>query len=220
MRVEAVLGGDLRRILDAELRATERAVTRGMSRTAGDLKQMLRDQITGAGMGRRLANTVRSETYPKNGVSLSPAALVWTKAPQIVRAFDEGTVIRSRDGFWLAIPTDAVPRRLGGKRPTPALVEQIMGLRLRFVYRRGRSGLLVADGARLGRTGQARALAVRRSRNGGEHIRLNGRATVPMFVLVPSVRMPKRLNWAAAARRAEARLAPNILAAIRESDGR
>jgi hypothetical protein len=35
--------------------------------------------------------------------------LIYTKAPQIIRAFDEGAVIRSRRGRFLAIPTQNAP---------------------------------------------------------------------------------------------------------------
>ncbi len=71
------------------------------------LKTAWRVQITGAGLGRRLANSIRSQTYPKAGESLNAAALVWSKAPVIVGAHDTGPLIRSKDGFWLAIPTEA-----------------------------------------------------------------------------------------------------------------
>ena len=37
---------------------------------------------------------------------LDSASLVYTKAPQIIRAFDEGAVIRSRRGRFLPIPTE------------------------------------------------------------------------------------------------------------------
>jgi len=43
------------------------------------------------------------------------ATLVWSKAPQIIRTFDEGAVIRSESGLWLAIPTQQTPKRgVGG----------------------------------------------------------------------------------------------------------
>ena len=77
-------------------------------REAGtDLKTAWRGQITQAGLGRRLSNSIRSQTYPKAGDSLKAAALVWSKAPVIIGAHDTGPLIRSKDGFWLAIPTAA-----------------------------------------------------------------------------------------------------------------
>jgi hypothetical protein len=49
--------------------------------------------------------------------------LVYTKAPQIVRAFDEGTLIRSRRGRFLAVPTENAPRKdTDGRRISPSTV--------------------------------------------------------------------------------------------------
>jgi hypothetical protein len=55
------------------------------------------------------------------GTSLNAAALVWSKAPVIVGAHDTGPLIRSKSGFWLAIPTPAAGRApgAGASRPAP-----------------------------------------------------------------------------------------------------
>jgi hypothetical protein len=65
-------------------------------------------------------------------------------------------------------------------------------LRLRFVYRRRGPSLLVAD-RRLNTKGLGVAS---RSKTG------RGRATVPIFLLVPQVKLPKRLDLARDAERA------------------
>ena len=57
--------------------------------------------------------------YPKTGESMNAVALVWSKAPVIVGAQDTGPLIRSRDGFWLAIPTKVAGRCLRGAKITP-----------------------------------------------------------------------------------------------------
>ena len=62
--------------------------------------------------------------------------------------------------------------------------EDRRGLRLRFVYRRRGPSLLVAEG-RLNTKGQA---VVSRSKTG------RGKVTAPIFLLVPQVKLPKRLN--------------------------
>ncbi|WP_300587396.1 DUF6441 family protein, partial [Marivita sp.] len=159
-------------------------------------------QITQAGLGRRLANSIRSQTYPKAGESLKAAALVWSKAPVIVGAHDTGPLIRSKDGFWLAIPTAAAGKGLKGGRITPGEWERRRGLRLRFVYRRRGPSLLVADG-RL----NSRGLGVAsRSKTG------RGKATVPIFLLVPQVKLAKRLDLARDADRAQAAVPGMIVA--------
>ncbi|TCM86187.1 RNA polymerase sigma factor (sigma-70 family) [Rhodovulum steppense] len=45
---------------------------------------------------------------------------VWSKAPVIVGAHDTGPLIRSKDGFWLAIPLPAAGKSLRGAGSRPA----------------------------------------------------------------------------------------------------
>jgi hypothetical protein len=53
--------------------------------------------------------------------SSNAAGLVCTKAPQIIRAFDEGVLIRRRRGWFLGIPTGNAPRKgTDGKRISPS----------------------------------------------------------------------------------------------------
>jgi hypothetical protein len=192
MKLKLDIAPDLVAAMAAEVKAGEKAVTAAMREAGTGLKTAWRGQITGAGLGRRLANSIRSQTYPKAGESLNAAALVWSKAPVIVGAHDTGPLIRSRDGFWLAIPTPAAGRGLRGGRITPGEWERRRGLRLRFVYRRTGPSLLVAEG-RLNTKGQA---VVSRSKTG------RGKVTAPIFLLVPQVKLPKRLDLARDAERA------------------
>jgi len=69
---------DLVAAMAAEVKAGEKAVTAAMREAGTGLKTAWRGQITGAGLGRRLANSIRSQTYPKAGESLNAAALVWS----------------------------------------------------------------------------------------------------------------------------------------------
>jgi hypothetical protein len=184
MKLKLDITPDLVVAMAAEVKAGEKAVTATMREAGTGLKTAWRGQITGAGLGRRLANSIRSQTYPKGGESLNAAALVWSKAPIIVGAHDTGPLIRSKEGFWLAVPTPTAGRGLRGGRITPGEWERRRGLRLRFVYRRRGPSLLVAEG-RL----NSRGLGVAsRSKTG------RGRTTVPIFLLVPQVKLPKRLD--------------------------
>ncbi len=183
---------DIVAMMAAEVAAGERAVTAGMREAGTGLKTAWRGQITGAGLGRRLGNSIRSQTYPRAGTSLNAAALIWSKAPVIIGAHDTGPLIRSKNGFWLAIPTQAAGRGLRGGRITPGEWERRRGLRLRFVYRRNGPSLLVAEG-RLNTRGQAVAS---RSKTG------RGKVTAPIFLLVRQVKLAKRLDLARDATRA------------------
>ncbi len=191
MKLTLDIRPDLVAMMAAEIAAGERAVTAAMREAGAGLKLAWRGQIVGAGLGPRLANSIRSEVFPKAGASLNAAAVV--KAPVIVGAHDAGPLIRSKSGFWLAIPTPAAGKALGGRRITPEAWERKTGLRLRFVYRRAGPNLLVADGARLNSRGLA---AASRSKAG------RGQVTAPIFLLVPQVKLPKRLDLARDAERA------------------
>ncbi len=192
MKLKLDVMPDLVAMMAAEIRAGEKAVTAATREAGTSLKAAWRAQITGAGLGARLARTIRSEQFPKGRPSLNAAALVWSKAPVIVGAHNTGPLIRSRNGFWLAIPTPAAGRGFRGGRITPGEWERRSGLRLRFVYRRSGPSLLVAEG-RLNARGRAVAS---RSKTG------RGVATVPIFLLVPQVQLPKRLDLARDAGRA------------------
>lgn len=211
MILSVSIEGSVGKILEHEALAGERAVSSAMRTAGASLKTALRADVTGAGLGNRLANTIRSTVYPAGQPSLNAAALVWSKAPKIVGAHERGALIRSRSGFWLAIPTAAAGRGRRGGRITPGEWEKRNGRRLRLVYRPGRAGLLVDDGTLLARpTGRLTKGAFgpklpRRFRN----------RTVPVFILVPQVKLAKQFDLASRARAAHAALPGQIVAAWR-----
>jgi len=196
---------DISKLLGETEKDIERAVTSGMRDAADGLKQDLREDVVAAGLGERLSRTWRGKTFPEVGESAEAAAYVWSRAPKIVDAFDRGVVIRSTRGLYLAIPTAAAGksgRSAVGSREkiTPEGWRRRTGLKLRFVYRRGRPSLLVADDARI----NTRGLAARNRRK-------TGQASVIVFILVPQVALKKRLDVESAAKRQAARV-PSLIA--------
>ena len=202
MRLNVSFSPDLMALMRAVVAAGQKAVSTTMAQAGISLKSAWRAQITGAGLGARLANTIRSQTWPKGRNSMDAAALVWSNAPVIIGAHDTGPLIRSTGGFWLAIPLPTAGKALGGKRITPAMWEQKTGLRLRFVYRNRGPSLLVADAVRLNTRGQA---AVSKSKTG------RGQVTAPIFLLVRQVKLPKRLDLARDAERTLAAIPGSIV---------
>lgn len=191
---------DLAKALSRAEKTIERAVTSGMRDAADALKGELREQVVSAGLGDRLARTWRGKVFPETGDSMEAAAFVWSRAPKLIDAFDRGVTIRSARGLFLAIPTaaaGAVGRGATGKREriTPAGWERRTGMKLRFVHRRGRPSLLVADSARV----TSRGLAARNRRKSGD-------ATVVVFILVPQVSLRKRLDVESPAKKQAARV--------------
>ena len=200
MKFATTITRSLQADLQAELRDIEHAVANGTRDAGRGLKAELRRQVGSAGLGQRLANSWRDIHYDNPG--LDAASLVYTKAPQIIRAFDEGALIRSKRGRFLAIPTANAPRKgTDGRRISPSTFPEHRFGPLRFVPRRsGPSLLVVADlHASVSRkTGELRGF-----RRASDRARRSGRglATVVMFLLVPQVKLRKRLDVARAAER-------------------
>jgi hypothetical protein len=192
MKMTHDISPDLVAVMAAEIKAGEKAVSAAMREAGTGLKSAWRSQITGAGLGTRLANSIRSASFPKSGESLNAAALIWSNAPVIVGAHDTGPLIRSKNGFWLAIPTPVAGKSTRGGKITPGEWERRTGLRLRFIYRRRGPSLLVAEG-RLNSKGRAVASKSKTGR---------GVVTAPIFLLVRQVKLRKRLDLARDAERA------------------
>lgn len=209
MKFTVQIDGDLNALMAREYRAGERAVSNTIKAAAEALKANWRQQITGSGLGTKLANAVRSEAYPKGAPSLNAAAIVYSKAPKITAAHEAGATIRSNSGFWLAIPLPSAGKGARGAKITPGEWETKTGRRLRFVYRSGRSALLVDDGTKTGRRLMGRDGFSREARGFRNR-------TVPIFALVPQVKLPKRLNLYPAADRVASGLPGAIVANWRE----
>ena len=206
MRLSATIAGSIMADMESEARTISKAVTAGIKEAGRGLKGDLRKQVVAAGLGPRLARTWREKTYPRNKSSMRAATLVWSKAPQIIRTFDEGAVIRSKSGLWLAIPTPLAPKRgVGGKRIKPSNFPEHRFGPLRFVYRRNGPSLLVVDSVRINKSGR-----VGRRAKGGAFTKTGrmkqGMATVVMFIMVPQVRLKKRLDVKREIKRWERRL--------------
>jgi hypothetical protein len=185
-------------------------ITGGMHRAADGLKREYREQVVSAGLGQRLANTWRSEVYPKRGRSLSPAGYVWTNAPALVDAFSRGAQIVPLAGRrFLWIPTENVPRdrsapRGSTRRAGPLEVEQQFNQDL--IIRRGRSGRFLAF------VNAVKSKNQKGWKRGTKQRLAQGRNVemVLMFTLVPTVRMPKKLDVQGPAGRWAARV-PSLI---------
>lgn len=189
LRLVAALQGSLTKIVAQEIKAAEHAVTLGVRQATDGLKLELRSQVTGAGLGDRLAKTWRGMIFPQ-GESVNAAGFVFTKAPEIIGSYAHGAVIRAHKGLYLAVPLPAAGKLAGRRKLSPETWEQAHGQKLVFVPRRNGIALLVAENmrARKGERGgftRASATALRTGR---------GLTTVPIFVLIPQVTIQKRFD--------------------------
>ncbi len=195
LRIVAALQGDLRKVMATELQTAVQAVSQGVQQATDGLKGELRNQVTNAGLGGKLAQTWRGQIYPRGGQSINAAGYIYSKAPDIISSFAEGVTIRSKHGRFLAIPTQYVIRQKN-RRISPADFEEA-GIPLRYIPPQGarRVGLLVADNFHVTSKGRARVASATALRTG------RGLASIIMFVLVPQVSLKKRLDVDGAAQK-------------------
>lgn len=217
------IAGSLVKDIEGDIAAIERGRMAAMRLSTEGLKQRLRSQIVSAGLGQRLANSIRSTVYPQRGASANPAGSVFTRGSGHIVLGHHGTLIRPGPGkAYLAIPTENVPtRRRGGAfggrgtKANPFEVETRFNQDLKFF--RTRSGVVLAyiDAIRSKNKRGWRSLTRGRLRQGRQIER------VIMFVLIPQVRLRKRLDFDAEHRAAiEAHIAIEAREIDRELDAR
>lgn len=195
----------------AEIAAGERAVWRGIDKTATKIKASWRQDVKSR-LGQRLANAIRSRTYPEKGASLDAASLIYARpgkgkrggAAEIILGHEEGSLIRSSVGFWLTIPTEEAGKGRRGANMTVGEWERRHGTRLQFVYRARGPSLLVAP-VKLTKSGR---LGKGRMTKAGAYA--TGTFTSVIFLLVPQAKLRKKLNLRAAADRIAMELPQNI----------
>lgn len=227
MRIGITRDFDLEALMSQDVARAEKAVTKGLDRAGKGLQRAWRAQVRTA-LGYRIAGAIRARTYPERDVSINAATLVYApsgrregqayragdrsaSASDVIMSHDRGAVIRSERGLYLAIPLGPAAGMRGAdstgrgdrSRITPGGWERRTGRRLRFVYRRGQPSLLVDDGT----VAPGNVMLWRNGRRGGyRNPRGFKNRTVPVFLLVPQVKLRKKtdlqretVRWHAAA---------------------
>lgn len=207
----AKIDGNLRETLLHRADEIGNAARQAVESAANKLKDELRAQTAGAGLGSGLANAW--QVLPPRG-RFAFSALVYSKAPLLHRAFDMGGTITAQNGIYLVIPLDAAVklglatskahnkgganRALNRKWSDVDAAIDMFG-NLRFVpLKGGNQAILFGDqnnigkprGAKISRTGQ--------------------RQDIALFLLVKQTRLPKKLDVEGAASRALAQLKTNL----------
>jgi uncharacterized protein YjlB len=236
MRARITVEGDIVDAVEEGIREQSRDLRDGVVRASQALLTDVRDQTSSAFKGNGVTRAWRSRIYPTSPftVTLHPAAVVWTRAPNIVSAFEEGKTITARRGRYLCWPTgyNAIGGRRnkgsrGGLRVTPDEMKAAKGQSVIITSKSDRTLKLWCLRVRQasstgGKSGRGRGRV--RLFVGNRNVEVNtgrGKAgerkarqeqlvesgLVPMFFLKRSVNPGKRLDIAGAANRAEARLA-------------
>lgn len=200
MKVIAKIAKSIAKDMDREFVTITGAIKTGTKEAADGLKSDLRQQVTSAGMGTRLANAWRSRVYENKGYDA--AGFVYSQAPQIIEAFDKGVLIKPKaGGLWLAVPTSTAPKRgTDGKKITPLNFPEAKLGKLEFVYRENGASFLVVHNVRASyskKTGQLRGF-----RKASDTALRTGKglSTAIMFILIRQVKLDKRLDVERAAK--------------------
>ena len=224
MKFVAQVTGNIAEYMKLEAEGGARAASRVMGEETRRLQLDLRGQVNAAfgAKGRGLGNAWRARTFPRRP-SLGAAGLVWSKVPAIVDAFEKGAMIRPKGGRkFLAIPTGFNADRgrrgrgNGGMRVTPA---QMVASKQAFMrpFKSGKGFvwcLPLKRGENTGKQRRTRLMAggvaeVGTGNRKGREAWARGllkQGMVPMFILTPAVKLPKRLDIRKPAEQAAARI--------------
>jgi hypothetical protein len=192
----ALIGPDPVALQDAITRRMLAATKQALAETGEAAKQGLRQQIRSAGLGNRLPNAVGVKIFPAGDkLARKPVVQIAPRgkgAARILHAFSTGPQIRGKDNQSLAIPLEAAPRGPRGVPIGPAEAERRCNRDFVSIpLRRGKATVLLCMPAVAG----ARRNGSRfRPAKGGRLAQGRGAELVPMYILIPTVRLPKLLS--------------------------
>lgn len=156
-------------------------------------KAKLRADLRGAGLGA-LEKTWQTEMHPRKGLAWAPAVEIFSKAPVIVSAFEEGATIKPTKEGMLAIP---IPGSYAEDFPNPKgaddkvdYARRRFGDRLFVIPANGQRPAILA--ARMVGVSKGGRLGPRKKTKTGKFTK--GTQTAMLFYLVPQARLKKRLD--------------------------
>ncbi|MEN6306090.1 MAG: DUF6441 family protein [Armatimonadia bacterium] len=105
-----------------------KAATEAMREIEPSAKADAREAIRkgGPGFRGRWPNALRTQVYPKKGVSLQPSLVMWVRSPY-AGIFEKGGTIRGAPFIWL--PLKGVPLRYRGERLRPGNIRGLVSIR-------------------------------------------------------------------------------------------
>jgi len=204
LELRLALQGRLVDFYRGEAEAGARGCTVGMNDTVESGKNFARQQVVSAGLGQRLANTWRGQTYPhRSGVySMEPAGLLFNKAPDIIHGYAHGgTIVPVNGKRYLAIPTSyalkIVPTLVGNMRRSKKVNPQRLAdhLGIRLVVRRNRHGTVWLEGRGLRLSRSKKSTRAGTAKKASDKMIAKGKdLALPLFWLVPQARIAKKLD--------------------------
>lgn len=205
------LTGDFQRWHNQTREDVLKGIRYGAESMADYAKQELRSALVESGL-KLNPKTWQAEIYPAHGLAWEPVVFVYSKAPKIIAAFDEGGEIHARSGY-LAVPlpyyAEKLPRQRGQNSKS----------KIELTYDKyGEDNLVVLPATddrpailalKSGGITKRGSISARKKTKTGKHRR--GSGVIPLFFLVSSVTLQQRLNIEASYDRIE-REAPRLFA--------
>lgn len=224
MRIMATVQDDSLAAIQVQRNDLADKIRQGLDAAGAQVQATLRGQVRAAGLGPGLEKAWRTNAYPSSPATrtLHPTALVFSKATLLHQVFDQGATIHARVGRYLAIPTkeaeamgfatsgtNRAGRGVGSIARRASMVAdaiaQLGDRNIAFLPMRrgGRMMVFVAPKA-----GTARV-------RGGAAVSHAAGQQVPLFLLIPSVRLLPKLDIGAVRAAAQGLLSGAVTAALR-----
>lgn len=202
IQMRAALSGSFQYEIEAARGNIVNAIGLAMEELADGLVETLRFDLASSGL--KNANRLRGAAWRRKlygvGLSMEPAAQIFSKVPLIISAFESGQTIRAKGASGLLIPNpDVWPggRVRLGRRASAASLWQLAEAKfgpLQVVRRPGKATLVVAtvreSRGKAGGFRKASASAMTRLAAG----KANGLATVVVFVIAKQAVLPRLLK--------------------------
>ena len=222
MRISGSVEGSIAAAIAEQTDGVADGLRRGMTAAGQAVQAELRAQVQAAGLGPGLEKAWQRTSYPRGGArTLSPAELIYSKSTVLHRVFSEGATISATQGRFLAIPTrecealgfattnttragkgtGSIPRRAS---QVEAAIAALGAANTRTIdLANGRKLIVyhVPDGRGPGKSFRGK-VGFRRGQD------------VPLFILVPQVRLRPVLDIEGVRARAADRLSAEIAAAL------
>jgi len=196
--IYTAIRGEMEKEFNRLSKPIAKAATATIREAARLVKKEFKTEFSGAGFSARTANAGRASIKPKTGDSINCSATFFLK-PAYLSVFEKGATIHGKPLLWL--PLDGVPIGDRGRQLSPKQYIQRIGPL--HSSRRGSSKPLLfgkGTGATIRRaTSKAVSFRKNKTTRAGQ---FRGAVNVPLFVGVPFVKIPKRVNLAGIVKRA------------------
>ena len=194
--------GEFDRAMERIYEPIAKAGTAAIRIATDEAKIEARQSIAAAGFSRRWQLTLRGEVYPKKP-SANAAGVLFHKIAY-AGIFEEGGTIPGSPMLWIPLPS--APKKVGGKRMTPARFVDQMGPLFAVRSRSGKPMLAARAAIPKAEARRGPPYKVTPSRLKRGPAARTTAVMVPMFIGQEKVDIPKKFGVAAAMEAAAARL--------------